>query len=379
MASMKRMPNMLMAGAAGRNLGKTEFLCRAIRAQSANHPVVGIKVTAFDDEDGQVLQDRMKSKTYRSITGNFVVTHEVPGDDNKDTHRMYGAGADRVYWLRAKRSFLSDGLSSLFQALEADGIDLNTTCLVVESGGARNFIEPGLFFIIQEHNDKLKPSCSEVAHLADRLANVTGNGWDVLPEELTFENGRWGLKEHAAAIVLSGGESRRMGMDKSIMPVHGQPLVATVSGQLMPHFEQVIVSGLKEKYAFTDCHVVEDLEAGRGPLMGLMSTLAESAHELNFVTACDVPEIHLPFVRRMLREIGEHDAVVPVVQDAKKQPLFAVYRKRVHSAIAELLDEGKQAVHALLDHLDVHYVELEGTWYHNLNTSDDLDTYKKTL
>ncbi len=366
---------MLMAGAAGRNLGKTEFLCRAIRAQYKHVPVVGIKITAFDDDAGEVLVEQMKSKTYRSIEGDHLVTREEPGDDNKDTHRMHRAGADKVYWLRTKRSFLSEGLDELFQTLEADGIDLETACLVVESGGSRNFIEPGLFFIIQEHDDELKPSCHEVAHLADRLVNVSGNGWDVLPEALVFENGRWGLKEQATAIVLSGGESRRMGTDKSIMPVHGQPLVATVSSQLTPHFEQVIVSGLKEKYAFTGCHVVEDLESARGPLMGLMSTLVESDHELNFVTACDVPEIHLPFVRRMLREIGDHDAVIPVVQEAQKQPLFAIYRKRVHSAIADLLGEGKQAVHALLDRIDVHYVELEGTWYHNLNTPADIDRY----
>jgi len=374
---MKRMSNMLLAGAAGRNLGKTEFLCRAISEQSKHIPVVGIKITAFDDADGKVLVDKLKSKTYRSIDGDFLVTREDPGDDNKDTHRMHNAGATAVYWLRTKRSFLAQGLKTCWQTLEADGLDPETICLVVESGGARNFIEPGLFFIIQQQDDALKPSCSEVAHLADRLVKVSGNAWDVLPEDLVFESGCWGLKEDATAIVLSGGASRRMGEDKSIMPVRGQPLIAAVLDQLHPHFPTVMVSGQKDKYAFTGCQVIEDLEPGRGPLMGLLSTLRQSDHELNFVVACDVPDIHFPFVRRMFREIGEHDAGVPVLPGARKQPLFAVYKRSVAEAIEPLMAEGGQSMHALLDRLDVHYLETDGDWYHNLNTRDDLDAYQQ--
>lgn len=370
---------MLMAGAAGRNRGKTEFLCRAIHAQSKLRPVVGIKVTTFDDEDGKVLVDQMKSKTYRSIDGDFLVTHEEPADDNKDTHRMLRAGADKVYWLRTRRSTLPQALKCLFETLEADGIDTKTACLVMESGGARNVIEPGLFFIIQEYNDTLKPSCAEVAHCVDRLVNVSGSNWDLLPEDLIFENGQWGYKEDAAAIVLCGGGSKRMGRDKSMIPIQGQPMLSSVLNQLIPNFRNVLVSGEKEKYAFSGCHVVEDIKPDCGPLMGLLSSLKQSPHELNFVTACDVPDIHLPIIRNMLSVIGNHDAVVPIIDDVRKQPLFAVYRKSVEETIETLMAEGKQSMHALLDHLNVHYLEIDADWYHNLNSPADLERYKKKL
>lgn len=359
---------MLMAGAAGRNLGKTEFLCRAIRAQSTKVPVIGIKVTTIDD----ALAD------YRNITEDYVISAEQPAADNKDTHRMFRSGAAQVYWLRVKRPSLEAGLTALFQTLETEGINCSTACLVMESGGARKFIEPGLFFIIREHNDALKPAVAEVAHLADRLNTVSGDGWDVLPENLTFENGRWGLEEDAAAIILSGGGSRRMGKDKAVMPVHGQPMLSSIAEQLLPNIGKVMISGSSDKYAFSGCRVVEDLEPDRGPLMGLYSTLRESPHELNFITTCDVPDIHLPFVRKMIREIGDHDAVVPVIQDARKQPLFAVYRKSSIPTIGKLIADGKQSMHALLDQLNVNYIELDAPWYHNLNTPEDMERYRKT-
>jgi molybdopterin-guanine dinucleotide biosynthesis protein A len=368
MRGMRKIPNMLMAGAAGRNLGKTEFLCRAIRAQSKRGPVIGIKITTIDDS----------LAAYRHIADDYVVSTEHPADDNKDTHRMYRSGASRVYWLRVKRPALEAGLNHLFKLVETEGIDPNTACLVMESGGARKFIEPGLFFIIQENNDALKPAVAAVAHLADSLNNISGDGWDVLPEDLAFDQGRWGLKEDATAIILSGGGSKRMGKDKAVMPVHGQPLLSSVVDQLLPNFENVLVSGSNEKYAFSGCPVVEDLKPDQGPLMGLLSTLKESVDELNFVTTCDVPEIHLSFVRMMLREINDYDAVVPIIQDARKQPLFAIYKKSVTQTIEELMAEGKQAMHALLDRLNVLYIEMDGDWYHNLNTPEDVNQYRNT-
>ncbi|MEI6891859.1 MAG: molybdenum cofactor guanylyltransferase [Pontiella sp.] len=366
---MRKMPNMLLAGAAGRNLGKTEFLCRAIRAQSTSLPVIGIKITSIDDTQAD----------YRQIDGDYLVSMEQPADDHKDTHRMFRSGAAHVFWLRVKRPHLEQGLEVLFQTMEAAGVDLSADCLVMESGGARKFIEPGLFFIIREQNDELKPAVAEVAHLADRLNTVHGNGWEVLPEDLTFKNKRWGLKEEATAIVLSGGGSQRMGKDKAIIPIQGQPLLSSVVNQLRPHFETVMVSGSPQKYAFSNCLVIEDLEPDRGPLMGLLSALKQSTHELNFVTTCDVPDIHLPFVRKMIAEIGDADAIVPLLQGAKKQPLFAVYKKSILPTLEKLLAEGKQAVHALLDELNVIDVDLTEDWYHNLNTHDDVERYRKSL
>lgn len=365
---------MLMAGAAGRNLGKTEFLCEAIRSQSKHRPVIGIKITAFDDEDGNIRDDLLKTQTYRTLDGEFMVTREEPAEDNKDTHRMFRAGAAQVYWLRSLRTHMQEGIEALLERMQGDGIDVESACLVCESAGARNFIEPGLFFVIRQHTDDLKPSAYQVADLADRLVTFSSQGWDLDPHTLVFGNGRWGVEEDAAAVVLAGGASRRMGEDKSLMWVGGVPLIEKVVEQLQPNFKQVLISGSREKFGFIGVPVVEDREPGEGPLMGLLSVLVESEHELNFVTACDVPDVQMPFVRRMLEQADGFDAVVPVV-NGDKQPLFAVYRKSAAGMIDDLLSAGKKSMHALLDELNVRYVDLPGEWYHNLNNREDVERY----
>lgn len=357
---------MLMAAAAGRNLGKTEFLCRAIRAQSRRRRVIGIKITAIDD----ALAD------YRAIPVDHLVLTASPGGSNKDTDRMYQAGAARVYWLRVKRPAFQAGLTALFETMEQEGIDLNNDCLVCESGGARKWIEPGLFLMIQGESKSMKPTCAELLHLADRLVNFKGQGWDLCPDTLAFEKHRWGLKEQAAAIVMSGGQSRRMGTDKSTLALNGKPMLSTLIDQLNPNVNELLISGSPRKYTFTGCRVIEDHKPQCGPLMGLWSTLQASNHELNFVVACDVPRIHLPLLRRMVREIGDHDAVVPIIKN-QQQPLFALYRKRIASTIERLLHNGRRSMHALLEQIDLLSIEIKGDWYYNLNTPEEFERYQR--
>ncbi len=104
---MIRCPNMLMVGAAGRNLGKTTFICRVIERLSKSQPVVAIKVTAFDDVDGTIIAETQKCQTYKTLDGRFMVTREAEGSDEKDTHRMFHGGAEKVYWLRTLKSTLA--------------------------------------------------------------------------------------------------------------------------------------------------------------------------------------------------------------------------------------------------------------------------------
>jgi molybdopterin-guanine dinucleotide biosynthesis protein A len=47
---------------------------------------------------------------------------------------------------------------------------------------------------------------------------------------------------NVTAIILAGGKSRRMGMDKSMLPVNGKPLIEYILEQLHPHFGQVLIS-----------------------------------------------------------------------------------------------------------------------------------------
>jgi len=368
---------MLMVGAAGRNLGKTTFICRLIERLSKTQLVVAIKVTTFEDVDGKIITETARCNTYQTLTGRFMVTRETDGPDDKDTHHMFHEGAQKVYWLRTLKSALDDGMQAVFDQMAEDGVPLDRACIICESNSARKGVEPGLFLIIRQEGDDFKPSCAEVYDEADRIVLFHGEGWNIDPADLVFSAGRWRLPEEAAAIILSGGQSQRMGEDKGLLEVGGSPMIERIAGQLQGNFTEVLVSGDPDKYAFSGTRTVPDLEPDRGPLMGLLSTLRASGAELNWVTTCDMPEANMTFVRKMVRSIGDYDAVVPVDAEGWKQPLIGLYRKGVADAIAQQLAADKCAIRDLIGALRVEYIPLTSGWYLNLNTPEDYQDYLK--
>jgi molybdopterin-guanine dinucleotide biosynthesis protein A len=372
---MIRCPNMLMVGAAGRNLGKTTFICRTIERLSKSQPVVAIKVTAFDDVDGKIITETARCNTYQTLTGRFMITHEAEGSDAKDTHRMYHAGAQRVYWLRSLKSTLDEGMQALFEQMATDGVDLGGACIICESNSARKAVEPGLFVIVRQEGDDFKPSCTEVYDEADRIILFHGDGWDIDPDELGFSSARWRLAEEASAIILSGGKSSRMGQDKGLLPIDGIPLIDQIAGQLKDNFNEVLLGGDPKKYVVPGTRTIPDIEPDRGPLMGLLSTLRASNSELNWVTTCDMPEPNLSFVRKMIRHIGDYDAVVPVDANGWKQPLIGLYRKGVAEAIEKQIEADQWSIRDLVSTIRVEYIPLTSGWYRNLNTQTDYQDY----
>jgi molybdopterin-guanine dinucleotide biosynthesis protein A/molybdopterin-guanine dinucleotide biosynthesis protein len=366
---------MLMVGAAGRNLGKTTFICRIIERLSKTQPVVAIKVTAFDDVDGQIVAEMQKCQTYKTLEGRFGITREGEGSDAKDTHRMFHAGADKVYWLRTLKSALDDGMRALFDRMKSDGVAVETDCLICESNSARKAVEPGLFVIVRQDGDDFKPSCTEVYDDADRVVQFYGDRWDVEPEDVDFSEARWRLTEDASAIILSGGQSKRMGRDKALLELDGLPMIGKIAEQLAGNFNDVLISGDPNMYSFAGIRTIPDLEVDRGPLMGLFSTLRASTSELNWVTTCDMPEPNLTFVRKMIRSIGDYDAVVPVDSKGWKQPLIGLYRKGIAETIETLLAENQCAIRDLIVSIKVEYIPLTSGWYRNLNTPQDYQDY----
>ncbi|MEK7994177.1 MAG: molybdenum cofactor guanylyltransferase, partial [Planctomycetota bacterium] len=242
---------------------------------------------------------------------------------------------------------------------------------ICESNSLRHVVEPGLFLMVQRAAQQVrKKSAQEVKKYADRIVISHGGTFDLDLDQIAIVNRKWTLREKATAIIMAGGDSRRMGIDKSMLPVNGRPLIERICQQLRGSFEQVLISANDaSKFAFLDLAVVPDKVAGQGPLMGIASALNASDNDLNFVVACDIPRIELPFVRRLLCEAvrGGADIVLPVGGDGKQEPLFAVYRKSALEAIDKVLSSGGRKISDVFPLCTVKYIEMEGSLI-NLNT-----------
>ena len=185
---------------------------------------------------------------------------------------------------------------------------------------------------------------------------------------------------NVTAIILAGGKNTRMGgLDKSMLPVRGVPMIRHIVTQLESHFGEILI-GADDlgKYNFLGHRIIQDELKGLGPLMGIYSCLLSSVNDLNFITACDIPDIRIDFISNMLELSAGADIVIPVSGIDDYEPLHAIYRKSVIPAARELLKENKLKISGLFGIVETKFIPFDGRgWYYNLNYRDDYEKYTK--
>ncbi len=364
-----------MIGSAGANVGKTELACKILeklRAKSRN--IIGIKVTTIKNKDGQCPRGGEGCGVCSSVEGAYSITEETNCDSGKDTSRLLAAGAGRVFWIRVIQSHLKEAAITLL-----DIIGLDSTC-ICESNSLRLVVEPGLFLIAENENQKgWKDSALQVKRYADKIVVSDGKNFNLDINRIKLINGKWMLQSQATAIIMAGGASRRMGKDKAMLPINGRPMIEIICEKLTDHFEQILISAAEEKkYEFLGFEIVPDKVRGQGPLIGIASALEASANEINFVIACDIPQVDTEAVKGLLAEAEncKADIIVPSTRDREYEPLFAIYRKSALDAINLLISRGGRKISEAFDLCEVKYVKLE-TNLLNLNTVADYKKYRK--
>jgi len=377
-SEMIKLDGMLMIGSAGANIGKTELACALIKKFSQTNKIVGMKVTTISDKNGQCPRGGQGCGVCSSLSGNFCITEEVGGDSGKDTARLLAAGASRVFWLRVMKTHLKEGLAAL---LDKIGVDAVSVC---ESNSLRQVVKPGLFLMVRGKDPRMwKSSADAVKKYADKVVVSDGSSLDLDLDRIKLTpdligGGKWVMQEQATAIIMAGGDSSRMGMDKSVLAINGKPMVEIIAEQLRTSFSQTLISANDAgKFAFLGLQIVPDKIPGQGPLMGIASALEASANEVNFVAACDIPHIDLAYVRKMLSRAKKVDMVIPTSADKKYEPLFAVYCKSALEAINEVLRTGGRKISDVFTRCKVGYIELEADCFANLNTRAEYEEFCK--
>jgi molybdopterin-guanine dinucleotide biosynthesis protein A len=157
------------------------------------------------------------------------------------------------------------------------------------------------------------------------------------------------------AVILTGGDSRRMGQDKASLLLGERSLLQHVVSIVQPLFSDVIVSVRQPRAEITLPQVCDDINH-RGPLAGLAAGLQNSKTSWVFAVACDVPFIEHAVIDRLACFRDGYQAVVPMVR-GYPQPLVAFYAVSCVDSLLECLTgDGKRSLRELLDKLQVRYV-----------------------
>lgn len=208
------------------------------------------------------------------------------------------------------------------------------------------------------------------------------------------------LRDRSAFVVLSGGESRRMGRDKAFLAVGGREMLdrlldvgrsvcstcVLVADDPDAHADALARYGWEEEaapgragaFGRGDARLllVTDRHPGLGPVAGLEAGLEAAPSPLCFAAACDMPFLSAPVVEALLSRLGGTPAgaagggpapggrapggaggdgaaraVVPVA-DGRRQPLAAAYTSACVAAARRCVEERELAMESFLGRLD---------------------------
>jgi hypothetical protein len=119
---VRAVPTMILVGSTARNLGKTALATRLIEALRPREKVVGVKVTTIRDREAKCPRGSDGCGTCSSLTGNYEIWEERDPDGEKDTSQLLKAGAARVFWLKAMRDALAEGLDALMTQIDREAV-----------------------------------------------------------------------------------------------------------------------------------------------------------------------------------------------------------------------------------------------------------------
>ena len=154
------------------------------------------------------------------------------------------------------------------------------------------------------------------------------------------------------AVILAGGNSRRMGCCKALLKIGGTSVLERTWGQLSD-FDEVLLSA--NDLSLGDglpLRCVPDLWPGCGPLAGLHAALSATEKDALFCVPCDLPNFTGQVARLLLEHIPpEIQAVVCRDGTGKVHPLCGIYRRESLPVLEECLREGQYRVMRFLEML----------------------------
>jgi molybdopterin-guanine dinucleotide biosynthesis protein A len=186
--------------------------------------------------------------------------------------------------------------------------------------------------------------------------------------------------DHVTGVVLAGGKSKRMGLDKASIVIDGKQMIMYVINALREAFSDIlIVAKNADDFRVPGVKAIGDCVEGHGPLVGIYSALSVCDTPYCFVVACDMPCADSNLIKWMVTACDGYDIFIPRL-GSYLEPLFALYSRRCMAPIRDSLARGDYRVRSIFskvnigyaDEADVRAIDPKLQSFVNINTKEDL-------
>jgi len=179
------------------------------------------------------------------------------------------------------------------------------------------------------------------------------------------------------ALVLAGGQSKRMQRDKAVLIYHGRTQLEWAVSFLQPHVERVFVSVRPDQTndpVRARFEQIVDTETNLGPIAGIMAAQAKHPNAAWLVLACDLPFLDQGTLTTLIaaRDPQRLATAFRSSHDVLPEPLCAIYEPASREAILAHVASGKNCPRKFLINSDVKLLDEPNPHaLDNVNTPDE--------
>ncbi|WP_299063090.1 NTP transferase domain-containing protein [uncultured Polaribacter sp.] len=340
----------------GTNCGVISDLVHKVSEKLSNY-----KLAYFDASHAKdVERNRLSEFTFHH-EGNLQIT--TSGNVNKFEQRLQFAQYDYVFingnhYQGAKQILILD------EAKEASVLkrlsQLDNIQFIIKLNSETEIFD----FLVEKYPNIKNKICYSIGEV-DKIAKHINN---LIHEKIAPIKG----------LVLVGGESTRMGKDKSELNYFGKPQKEYAKELLENNNFETYYSVKKES---GNSEEISDKFLNLGPFGGICSAFQKDPNSAWLVLATDVPFVNDEVIRQLLKHRNPSKVATAIKGKSKEfvEPLITIYEPKAYSILLQYLAQGYSCPRKMLINSDVETVEIDDEFIRNINTPEEFKAAKEQI
>ncbi|HMQ07642.1 MAG TPA: NTP transferase domain-containing protein [Saprospiraceae bacterium] len=178
-------------------------------------------------------------------------------------------------------------------------------------------------------------------------------------------------------LILAGGKSKRMGMDKTQIRYHHNKTHIDFTAELLQNVcKNVWLSVTDGTASSSEFPVIEDLFKDLGPLGGILSAFRYNPHSAWMTLATDLPLLNAGIIQELIENRNPEKFATSFYNPATgfPEPLFTIWEPRAYQRILYFMSLGYACPRKVLINSDIHMIETsQHEALQNVNTPEERD------
>lgn len=184
-------------------------------------------------------------------------------------------------------------------------------------------------------------------------------------------------------LVVCGGKSTRMGMDKSMLNYHGQPQRYHLYDMLAGLCEKVFIScneeqqkSIPDKYAV----MVDAPEyAEIGPMAAILTAFKNEPDADFLVIGCDYPLVNIKHLEQLIKVKHKSIYVVCYQQNRSTfyEPLLCVYQSIIKTKLEYQFKQNNYSIQSVFREINAYVIHSENNI--EIKSIDTIEEYEKMM